>query len=89
MAEGFDHAGDMQTEQADERCILVLWINRLAFIDRIVNREIGVGRAGVGYAPAGGDCDPLHGDLPAFDRYVDASGLAPGRASAFAGPLGS
>ena len=43
MAEWFDHAGDMEAKQADEGSVLVLRIDRLAFVNRISNREVGVG----------------------------------------------
>lgn len=52
-------------------------IDRIALVDGIANRQVGVSGIRIGYAPPGGDRDPLHGDSSAFDCHVDASGLRP------------
>ena len=77
MAERGDHARNMVTKQADEDGLLVLRLNRFAFVVRIANGQVCVRWLSGRGSPARGDRNALDCYFPIICGDVDAVGLVP------------
>ncbi len=72
-----DQVGDMQPELTDEEGILFERLDWFAFVDRVLNRNMGVVGASCSHVLWRRDCDALHGDFAVLGRDADPSGLRP------------
>jgi hypothetical protein len=67
----------MQTKEPNKERILVFWVDGLAFIKGIADREIGVGWSCRSHSPTRRDRHALHTDFAVLDGNVYSSSLRP------------